>query len=49
MSVIDTRTNRVTTTILVGNDPWWVTLDPQTGTAYVTDSDDGTVSVLQAP
>ena len=48
VSVIDTQTNTVTTTITVGPSPYAVAVEPTTGTVFVANSGDGTVSVLTA-
>ena len=47
VSVIDTRTNTVTTTITVGQNPTDVAVEPTTGSVFVANQD-GTVSVLTA-
>lgn len=44
--MVDTATNSVATTINVGNDPDWVTVNPAGTRAYVTNSSDDTVSVI---
>jgi YVTN family beta-propeller protein len=49
VSVIDAATNTVTASIGVGYDPGGVTADPVTHTAYVTNYEDGTVSVISPP
>ena len=46
MSVISGRTNTVTATIPVGSGPFGVAADPKTGTIYVTNAFDNTVSVI---
>ena len=46
--MIDTRTNTVINTITVGTNPLGVAVDPATGTVYVTNNGDGTVSVVSA-
>jgi DNA-binding beta-propeller fold protein YncE len=46
--VIDgSRTVTVTATVPVGKDPYGVAVDPDTHTVYVTNRDDGTVSVIE--
>ncbi len=46
MSAIDEATNTVTATIAVGGLPSGVAVDPTTGTVYVTNSGDNTVSAI---
>ncbi len=46
VSVIDTGSNMVTTTISVGHGPSGVVLSPDGTRAYVTNTNDGTVSVI---
>ncbi|MGM7682995.1 YncE family protein [Cytobacillus sp. Hm23] len=46
VSVIDTKTHSVVTTIQVENSPFLVTFTPDGKLAYVTNSVDGTVSVI---
>jgi YVTN family beta-propeller protein len=46
VSVIDTATNDVIHTIVVGNAPNGVALNPKNGHAYVTNRSDNTVSVI---
>jgi YVTN family beta-propeller protein len=46
VSVIDVATSAVTATIPVGAYPFGVAVDAAAGTVYVTNADDGTVSVI---
>ena len=46
VSVIDTSTNTVTTTMPVGNNPFEVAATPDGSKVYVTNADDNTVSVI---
>jgi YVTN family beta-propeller protein len=46
VSVINGRNGTVTSTIDVGSNPVAVAVSPQTGKIYVTNYDDGTVSVI---
>ena len=46
VSVINGQTNTVTATISVGAAPFGIAVNPKTGTVYVTNSGDGTVSVI---
>jgi hypothetical protein len=48
VSMIDVTTNTVTGSIPVGGDPVAIAVDPTTHTAYVTNDEDGTVSVVSA-
>ena len=47
VSVIDTATNTVTTTITVGDFPRGVAFSPDGTTAYVVNTGPGTVSVIR--
>ena len=47
MSVIDAETRAVTATVPVGNGAAGVTVDARTHTVYVTNRDDGTMSVIE--
>jgi YVTN family beta-propeller protein len=49
VSVIDTRTNTVTATIDVGLNPQAVAVESTTGSVFVVNEADDTVSVLTAP
>ena len=46
VSVIDGKTNTVTDTIKVGNNPFAVSVNPSTNLVYVTSAVDNTVSVI---
>jgi YVTN family beta-propeller protein len=46
VSVIDTATNTVTTTVAVGREPRGVAVSPDSTRVYVTNSVDSTVSVI---
>ncbi|WP_406510602.1 beta-propeller fold lactonase family protein [Streptomyces sp. NBC_00212] len=46
VSVINTATNTVTTTVPVGTQPFGIVVTPNGNTAYVTNSNDNTVSVI---
>ena len=46
VSVINGRTNKVVTTVPVGDDPFAVAANPHTNTAYVANDRSRTVSVL---
>jgi YVTN family beta-propeller protein len=47
VSIISTRTNAVSGTVRVGNEPQSVALDPNNRYAYVANAADGTVSVIR--
>jgi YVTN family beta-propeller protein len=46
VSVINTATNTVVSTIAVGNSPAGIAMSPDGSLAYVTDSGDGTLSII---
>jgi YVTN family beta-propeller protein len=46
VSVIDSTTDNVISTIPVGQGPQWLAFNPRNGNLYVTNSISGTVSVL---
>ncbi|HXM01645.1 MAG TPA: hypothetical protein VN939_03530, partial [Chthoniobacterales bacterium] len=48
VSVVNTKTNKVTTTIPVGNGPFGVAVNPKGTTVYVANQSANTVSVINA-
>ncbi|WP_246398560.1 YncE family protein [Mycobacterium vicinigordonae] len=46
VSVINPATNTVTATIGIGGNPVWAAVDPSTGDIFVTNSVNGTVTMI---